>query len=95
MVHTGVGSHVRILDMGLILDDVLETLPALHVISGCDSVSAVNGKGKAKWLSTAQKKEKCLQSVSQLGDTIRISADVFQKMKNCFVISMECQMKQM
>ena len=47
MVHTGVGSHVRILDMGLILDGVLETLPALHVISGCDSVSAVNGKGKA------------------------------------------------
>ena len=95
MVHTGVGSHVRILDMGLILDGVLETLPALHVISGCDSVSAVNGKGKAKWLSTVQKKEKCLQSVSQLGDTIRISADGFQKLKNCFVISMECQMKQM
>ena len=30
-------------------------------------------------MSTVQKKEECLQSVCQLGDTIRINADVFQK----------------
>ena len=65
-------------------DGVLESLPALHAISGCDSVSAVNGKGKAKCLSTVQKKEEYLQSVSQLGDTIRINADVFQKIEKCF-----------
>ena len=66
-----------------------------RIISGSDSVSIVNGKGKVKSLSTVQKKEKYLQSVSQLGDPIRINADVFQQLKICFVISMECQMKQM
>ena len=65
-------------------DGVLESLPAMHAISSCDSVSAVNGKGKAKWLSTIQKKEECLQSVSQLGDTIKINADVFQKIEKLF-----------
>ena len=86
MVHIGVGSNARILDMGTskCSDGVLESIPALHHISGCDSVSAVNGKGKAKWLSTVQKKEQYLQNVSQLGDTIRINADVFQKMEKLF-----------
>ena len=86
MVHIGVGSNVRILDMGTSKwsDCVLESLPALHAISGCNSVSAANGKGKEKWLSTVQKKEEYLQSVSQLGDTIRINEDVFQKIENMF-----------
>ena len=50
MVHIGVGSNVIILDMGTSkrLDGVLESLPALDAISGCDSVSAVNGKGRRK-----------------------------------------------
>ena len=86
MVHIGVGSNVRILDMGTSKwsDCVLESFPALHSVSGCNSVSAVNGKGKAKWLSTVQKKEEYLQSVSQLRNTIRINADVFQKTENLF-----------
>ena len=65
MVHIGVSSNVRFLDMGTSKwsDGVLESFPALHVISGCDSVSAFKGKGKEKWLSTVQKKEKYLQSV--------------------------------
>ena len=62
MVHIGVGSNVRTLDMGTskCSDGILEVLPALDVISGCDSVSAVNGEGKTKWLSTVQKNEKYL-----------------------------------
>ena len=44
----------------------------------------IDGKGKAKWLSTVQKKEEYLQSVSQLGDTIRINADLFQKIEKLF-----------
>ena len=59
MVHIGVGSNVRILDLGTSrwLDGVLESLPALHAISGCDSVSTVNGQGKVLWVSIAQNKE--------------------------------------
>ena len=45
---------------------------------------AIDGKGKAKWLSTVQKKEEYLQSVSQLGDTIRINGDLFQKIEKLF-----------
>ena len=66
-----------------------------RIISGSDSVCVVNGKVKAKSLSTVQKKEKYLQIVYQLGDTIRINGDVFQQLKICFVISMECQIKEM
>ena len=58
------------------MDGILESLPALNAISGCNSVSAVNGKWKAKWSSTAQKKEQYLQSRSQLEDTIRINIDI-------------------
>ena len=50
-------------------------MPYWRAISG-DSVSTVNGKGKARWLSIAQKEE-YFQSVSQLEDAIRINADVF------------------
>ena len=65
-------------------NSILERLLALHAISGCNSVSAVNGKGKAKWLSTVQKKEEYLQIVSELGDTIRINEDVSQKIEQLF-----------
>ena len=65
-------------------NSILESLLALHAISGCNSVSAVNGKGKAKWLSTVQKKEEYLQIVSELGDTIRINEDVSQKIEQLF-----------
>ena len=72
---------VRSIDMGTSKwsDVIFESLSVLHVILGWDFVSAVNGQGRAKWLNTAQKKEKHLQSVSQLGDTVKNNADVFQK----------------
>ena len=70
MVHIGVGSNVRILDLGTSKWSfgVLESLPALQAISGCDSINTVNGKEKAKWLSTVQKKylrvfAKCILTV--------------------------------
>ena len=54
MVRIGVGSNMGIFDTGTskCSDGILESLPALHAISGCNSVSAVNGKGEAKWLSS-------------------------------------------
>ena len=89
--------NVRILDIGTSksFDGVLESLPDLYAIFGCDSVTGVNGNRKARWLSTVQNKEEYLQSVSQVGDAITVNADVFQKkLKNCFIISMKFQMKQ-
>ena len=55
----GTGSDVRILNTQATdwPSDLLEALPSLHAISGCDSVSAFHGLGKGKWLSTLLKKE--------------------------------------
>ena len=83
MFHSGVGSNVRILDVGTSKwsHDVLESLSALHAVSGCDCVSAVNVERKARWLSTVQKKDLFFERM------------FFKKLKSCFVFSMECQMK--
>lgn len=54
----------------------MRSLPALHAISGCDAVSAINGIGKAKWLATIQKKEEYVNSISQLGDRLSVTEDV-------------------
>ena len=52
MVHICVSSNVRIFNLGTSKWSVgvLESLPALHAISGCDSVNTVNGKGKRSGL---------------------------------------------
>ena len=49
-VQLGTGSNVRITDVGNVdwQSELVETLPLLHAISGCDSVSAFNGICKAK-----------------------------------------------
>ena len=37
--------------ISLDIDDTVKlALPALHAISGCDSVSSLNGTGKSKWM---------------------------------------------
>ena len=49
-VQLGTGSNVRITDVDNVdwQSELVETLPLLHAISDCDSVSAFNGIGKAK-----------------------------------------------
>lgn len=42
----------------------------------CNGETAVNGKGKGKWLATFQNKEEFLKDFSELGDTIRVKAVV-------------------
>ena len=41
-------------------DSIIQSLPSLHAISGCDAVSAFHDIEKATWLSTIQKKEEYL-----------------------------------
>ena len=50
-------------------------------------------KREIKVVEYCSKEGKIFASVPQLRDAIRINADVFKNLKNCFVISMECQMK--
>ena len=50
-VQLGTGSNVDVGNTDW-QSELVEGLPSVHAISSCDSVSAFNGIGKAKWLST-------------------------------------------
>ena len=58
--------------------NLVDCLPSLHAISGCDAVSAFYGIGKAKWITTAEKKEEYLDAMRLLGETLTISNSLFQ-----------------
>lgn len=76
-VQIGTGSNVRVLDPAS-LDVNHETklaLPALHAISGCDSVSAFHGIGKAKWVKLMDKEEHRL-ALALLGEDIDVPENV-------------------
>ena len=64
-VQLGTGSNVRIVDEGNTdwQSELVKALPSLHAISGCDLVSAFNGIGKAKWLSTLEKREEYMNAM--------------------------------
>ena len=65
-------------------EDILKSLPSLHTISGCDSVSAVNGIGKAKWLKTIQKKEDYTDAIKKLGDDITVDESTVKQVEKLF-----------
>ena len=56
LVRTGTENNVQYLNpISLDVDDTVKlALPALHAISGCDSVSSLNGIGKSKWIKLMQ-----------------------------------------
>ena len=78
-VQIGTGSNVKIVDMGNTdwQSELLQALPSLHTISGCDSVSAVNGIGKAKWLSTLEKREEYMHAMRLLGESSEVTESLF------------------
>ena len=57
--------------------ELVEALPSLHAISGCDSVSAFNGIGKAKWLSTLEKREEYMNAMRLLGESLEVTEILF------------------
>ena len=56
LVRIGTGNNVRYLNpISLDVHDTVKlTLPALHAISGCDSLGSLNGIGKSKWMKMMQ-----------------------------------------
>ena len=85
----GTESDVRILDIQATdwLSDLLEALPSLHAISGCDSVSAFHGLGKGKWLSTLLNKEEDVEAMRLLGESLQITESLF-----CTIERMVCHL---
>ena len=79
LVQLGTGSNVRIIDVGNTYwqSELVEALPSLHAISGCDLVSAFNGIGKAKWLSILVKRGECKNATRFLGDSLDVTEIFF------------------
>ena len=84
IVQIGCGVNLRVLDVGNNeWEDVLKSLPSLHAISGCDSVSAVNGIGKGKWLKTIQK-EDYIDAIKELGEDITVDESTVKQVEKLF-----------
>ena len=79
------GSNLRIMDIGNndLEEDLLKSVPSLHALSGCDSVSAINGIGKGKWLKTVTKSDEYIFAIQVLGEDIVVdksTTDVIEKL---------------
>ena len=81
----GSGSNLRILDIGNndLEEGLLKSLPSLHALSGCDSVTAINGIGKGKWLKTVTQSDKYIFATQTLGEDIgvdEITPNIIEKL---------------
>ena len=86
LLQIGSGSNLRILDIGNndLEEDLLKSLPSLHVLSGCDSVSAINGIGKEKWLKTVTKSDKYIFAIQALGEDIVVDKSTTNVIEKLF-----------
>lgn len=77
ILEIGTGSNLEILDISThtLSKSLTDALPALHAISGCDSISCFNGAGKAKCLSIAQSEERFLEALASLGESPDLADD--------------------
>ena len=86
IVQIGCSVNLRVLDVGNNEweEDVLKSLPSLNAISGCDSVSAVNGIGKGKWFNTIQMKENYIDAIKELGEDITVDESTVKQVEKLF-----------
>ena len=85
LLQIGIGFNLQILDIGNndLEEDLLKTLPSLQELSGCDSVSAINGIGKGKWLKTVTQSDKYIFAIQTLGEDIvvdEITTNIIEKL---------------
>ena len=55
-------------------------LPGLHAFTGCDSVSAFAGKGKAKCYNLPQKNLELVETLESLGENWNMTDEIIDKM---------------
>ena len=56
----------------------------MHALSGCDSVSAVNGIGKGKWLKTVTKSDEYIFAIQALGEVIVVDKSTTNVIEKLF-----------
>ena len=54
-------------------DEIYKALPGLHVLSGCDSTSGFNGKGKKTFFHEMKTQESVCNTLKMLGDEVPAS----------------------
>ena len=76
LVQIGSGNSYRVIHVNdhTWSDNIIQSLPSLHAISGCDAVSAFHGIGKATWLSKIQKREEYMDALRLLAETLDMVA---------------------
>ena len=86
ILHTGSGRHKCILDVSAntLDEDLINALPSLHAIPGCDSASPVHGMGKIKWLNTIQKHDHYLSAMVSLVSDLVIEPSLFETIGELF-----------
>ena len=85
-MRTGRGSKVRAIPVapikekflkqlspGITAHNFLESLCGLHALTGCDPVSSLSGKGKAKAFKLAMKKQKFVKTLADLESSWELS----------------------
>ena len=80
-VEIGSRSKRRILSVSLISENIgkemSDALPALHVVSGCDSTSSVNGIGKQRMYKVVKSADRFKAALVQMEDTFNLDMDHF------------------
>ena len=78
--HTGKDNNVRTIDLHAIRqylgDDITNPLIGLHCFTGCDSVSAIYGKGKAKLLKLVRQNLAFCSAFQTLGESFSVSEEI-------------------
>ena len=62
---------------------VMKSLIGFHSFTGCDTISAFNGRGKLKPIKLMLKDEKHIKMFSRFGENTNISTEILQFHRIC------------
>ena len=82
----GTGSKEKIFDIKTndLSIDIVDALPAVHALSGCDSTSSFSGIEKVKFFKTVCKGERYYNAASVFGESDTISDRVVEILEELF-----------
>ena len=65
----------------------------MHSITGCDTISALHGKGKWKSVQLLQSSEKYVRAMASIGEEWEVSEDTFKDTEElvCQIYGKRCQ----
>lgn len=76
----GSTTRTRFADITGIAEDVCRALPGLYAFTGCDTVSAMPGRGKIGPLKMVMQSKESFATFEELGEEWQVQAQLFQKL---------------